>query len=169
MLPLFPLLNYFLLHLWKIHWLPSPFLILLSCDMETNPGFRHNSGESFSICHRNLNVVSVYKYTKFFFQLQLLVTLTQNKKSWHFNDSTTSQGNILKNITSKFRLQQIIHEPSYILDHFSSCIDLIFTSQSNLITELGVPPSLYPNCHHQVVYAKFNQQIYYPPQYYQDV
>ena len=26
--------------------------------------------------------------------------------------------------------------------------------------------SLHPNCQHQVIYAKFNLQIYYPSQYY---
>ena len=34
---------------------------------------------------------------------------------------------------------------------------------------ITVYPSLHPNCHHQLVYAKFNLQIYYPPQYYREV
>ena len=51
----------------------------------------------------------------------------------------------------------------------SLCIDLTFASQPNLITESGVHPSLRPNCHHQLIYAKFNLQIYYPPQYYREV
>ena len=88
---------------------------------------------------------------------------------WYISDSTTSQGNVLQNITSQFGPQQIIKEPTHILDNSSSCIDLIFTSQPNLITESSVYPSLYPNCHHQLVYAKFNLQIYYPPQYYREV
>ena len=33
------------------------------------------------------------------------------------------------------------------------------------MVETGVHPSLYPNCHHQIVFAKFNLQIYYPPSY----
>ena len=39
----------------------------------------------------------------------------------------------------------------------------------NLIIESGVHPSLHPNCHHQLIYPKFNLQIYYPPQYYREV
>ena len=31
----------------------------------------------------------------------------------------------------------------------SSCIDLIFTSQPNLVMKSGVHSSLHPNCHHQ--------------------
>ena len=48
-------------------------------------------------------------------------------KSWYINDSTTSQGNVFENITSQFALQQIIKEPTHILDNSSSCIDLITT------------------------------------------
>ena len=96
------------------------------------------------------------KLEKFSDNLQLnLSTLSHNAKSkrWYINDSTTSQGNVLENITSQFGLQQIIKEPTHILDNSSSCIDLIFTSLPNLIIELGVYPSLHPNCHHQLVYA----------------
>ena len=76
---------------------------------------------------------------------------------------------VIENITSQFGLQDIIKDPTHILDKVSSCIDLIFTSQPNLIIESGVHPALYPNCHHQVVYEKFNLQIYHPPQYYREV
>ena len=66
MLQLFPLLHYFLLHVFTYGQsiVYSPFLILLSADVEINPGPRHNSGEFFSICHWNLNSVSDYNYTK---------------------------------------------------------------------------------------------------------
>ena len=57
----------------------------------------------------------------------------------------------------------------HILHNSSLCIDLIFASQPNLIIESGVHPSLHPNYHHQTIYAKFNIQIYYPPQYYREV
>ena len=52
------------IHLWTVNWLYSPFLILLSGNVEINPGPRHNSGEFFSIFHWNLNSVSAYNYTK---------------------------------------------------------------------------------------------------------
>ena len=82
------------------------------------------------------------------------------------NNSTIPKDNILENITSQFGLQQIINEPTHILGNSSLCIDLIFTSQPNLVVPSSVHPSLHTNCHHQVVYAKFNLQIYDPPQYY---
>ena len=56
-------------------------------------------------------------------------------------------------------------ETTHLLDSPSSCIDLIFTSQPNLVMEYGVQPSLDPNCHHQLIFAKFDLFIYYPLPY----
>ena len=63
----------------------------------------------------------------------------------------------------------MIKEPIHILDPSSICIDLIFTSHPNFIVESGVHPSLYPNCHDQIVYAKFNLETVYSPPYIQKV
>ena len=66
-------------------------------------------------------------------------------------------------MTSQFGLSQIITEATHILESSFSCIDLIFTTQPNLVVESGVHPSLLPNCHYKIVFAKFDLQIYYPP------
>ena len=80
-------------------------------------------------------------------------------KCWYFSNSATSQVHVLEIITWQFGLERIIQAPTHILDNSSACIDLISTLQPNLVTESGVRPSLDPNCHHQVVYGKFNLQI----------
>ena len=59
----------------------------------------------------------------------------------------------------QFGLQQIINETTYLTSNSSLCIDLIFTSQPNLLMESGVHSSLHPNCHHQIVFAKINLKI----------
>ena len=84
---------------------------------------------------------------------------------WHDKDSSTSEGILIENITSQFGLHQIINEPTHMLENSPSCIDLIFTSQSNLSVESGSQPSLHPNYHHQIIYAKFNLEVFYPPPY----
>ena len=56
-----------------------------------------------------------------------------------------------------------------MLENSSSCIDLILTSQPNLVVESGVHPSLHPNCIHQIVFAKFNLNISYLPPYSREV
>ena len=70
-------------------------------------------------------------------------------------------------ITSQFGLQQIINELTYLTSNSSSYIDLIFTSQPNLV--MGSHSSLHPNCHHQIVFAKINLKIYYPPPYEREI
>ena len=84
-------------------------------------------------------------------------------KSWCSQDSANFEGIIIDNLTSQFGLSQMIKEATHILEFSSSCIDLIFTTQPNLVVEFGIHPSLYPNCHYQIVFAKFILQIYYPP------
>ena len=86
--------------------------------------------------------------------------LTQNQKNWYSQDNPNFPGITIEYVTSQFGLSQIIKETTHILGSSSSCIDLIFTTQPNLVVELGVHPSLHPNCHHQIVLAKFKLQIY---------
>ena len=74
-----------------------------------------------------------------------------------------------KSITSQFELHQLIKEPTHLLESYSSCIDLIFTSHPNTVAQSGIHPSLYPNCHHQIIFAKFNLKIYYTPPYLTEV
>ena len=68
-------------------------------------------------------------------------------------------------MTSQCGFKQVISDPTHILESSSSCIDLIFTSQPNLVMNSGVHSSLHPNCHHQIIHAKFNLKIFYPPPY----
>ena len=59
----------------------------------------------------------------------------------------------------------MINEPTHLWQNYSSCIDLIFTSQPNIIVE----PFLYLNCHHQNIFAKFDLKIFYPTPYLRDI
>ena len=89
--------------------------------------------------------------------------------NWYSRDKSSLEDDTVDNKTKQYGLYQVIRETTHILDNTSSCIDLIFTYQPNLITESGVHPSLHPNCHHQIIYAKFNLQIYFPPPYLREV
>ena len=62
-------------------------------------------------------------------------------------------------------MKQVITEPTHILENSSSCADLIFSNQPNLITDSGVHPTLHSKCHHQIIYAKLDLKIEYPPPY----
>ena len=79
-----------------------------------------------------------------------------------FHKLIGNTGNQIENVTAQFDLQQIIKEPTHISNTSSFCVDLIFTSQPNLITDSGVHSLLHSNCHHQIVFGKFNLHIGYP-------
>ena len=89
--------------------------------------------------------------------------------NWYSHDKTNFEGSTIESITSQFGLHQLINEPTHLLQNSSSCIYLIFTFQPNIVVESGVDPSLHPNCHHQIMFAKFNLKIYYPPPYLREV
>ena len=81
----------------------------------------------------------------------------------YLKDSSRNEGSKLRLLTFQFGLNQIINEPTHITKNSSTCIDLLFTLRTNLLTEFGVhSSSLYPNCHHQVIFAKFDLRIFYP-------
>ena len=97
------------------------------------------------------------------FLVVLLGDFNAKSSNWCKNDITTTEGKAIENISSQFGLHQMINEPTHILESSSLCNDLTLTSQPNLITESGVHPSLHPNSHHQIIFAKFNLEIHYPP------
>ena len=76
---------------------------------------------------------------------------------------TSLEGSMIDTVTTSYGLSQLNQEQTHILNSQPSCTDLIFTSQPNF--ESGIHSSLYSNCHHQIVFAKFNLSIFYPPPY----
>ena len=81
-------------------------------------------------------------------------------KHWCSQCSTNFEGITIENVTSQSGLSQITKEGTHIIETSSPCIDLIFTTQPNLVVESGVHSSLHPNCHHQIAFAKFNIKIF---------
>ena len=72
-------------------------------------------------------------------------------------------------LTATYRLQQLISDCTHIFPNSSTCIDLIFTDQPNLVVDNDGHPSLHTNCHHQITYCKFNLIIESPPPYQRSV
>ena len=77
----------------------------------------------------------------------------------------TTEGIQLETTTTIYRLQQLIDEPTHICKNSSSCIDLIFINQPNLIVNRGTHPTLHENCQHQFTFAKARLRVEYPPPY----
>ena len=64
---------------------------------------------------------------------------------WWTEDKATMHG-----------FHQLTSQPTHLLPQPSSCIDLIFTDQLNLIVGSGVHPSLHSNCNHQITHCKLH-------------
>ena len=88
-----------------------------------------------------------------------------NQANWYNHDKSSSEGNRVDTITKQYGQHQVIKKSTHILDNSYICVDLIFTSQPNLIMDSGVHPSLHTDCHHQIAYAKSILQIHFPPPY----
>ena len=80
----------------------------------------------------------------------------------YLNHVTSFESSQIEFLASQFAVSQVISEPTHILDNSKSCMDLIFTSQPNMIMNSGVHPSLHSSCHHQIIYAKFDLKFFLP-------
>ena len=71
----------------------------------------------------------------------------------------------LNKLSSHYNLHQLINTPTHILRDSESCIDLLLTFQPNFLSETGVHASIFPKCHHQIIFAKVSLKVFYPPPY----
>ena len=140
------------------------------------------------ISNKLCNFISLYRspsqssdeFQNFIYNLDLtLETLTQKNpflivnirdfnakfNKWCSTDKAKHDGAKLDNLTSQYGLIQLLKEPTHISDNYRSCIDLILTSQPDLVVDFGMHPSLHENCHHQIIYSKMDLKIFYPLPY----
>ena len=69
------------------------------------------------------------------------------------NESKAYDGTKIDSVTSQFRMEMLTNEPNHKLPAASSCIDLVFVSQPNLVMELGFHFFFNQRCCHQIIYA----------------
>ena len=63
----------------------------------------------------------------------------------------------------------MLGQPTHIMNDKSSCIDLLFTTNSKLLYDVGVEQTIYNKCHHNIIYVSLNLNIPLPPPYYREV
>ena len=81
---------------------------------------------------------------------------------WWPKDINTTERSKLFSLTTPNGFPQLIKKPTDVKTSSSSCTDLIFTYQPNLLVNSGVQASLHPNCRHQVSHSSFNFNISFP-------
>ena len=67
----------------------------------------------------------------------VLVHFYTISKNWYGYAKTNFKGNVLETLFSQFGLHQMIDNENHISDTYFSCIDLLFTSQPNLVVEVA--------------------------------
>ena len=98
-----------------------------------------------------------------FSNFDVLIKKTCRSCNWCSHDKTSFEDSYQPMYNFPIWITSVVNEPTYLLQNCSSRIDLILTSHRNIVVESGVHPSLHPHCHHQIIFAKFNLKIYYPP------
>ena len=93
----------------------------------------------------------------------ILGNFNARSNSWWIGDIEASEGSRINALTTSYGFQQLISEPTHILNNSSSCIDLIFTDEPNLVINSGTHLSLHLNCHHKITHFKIYLKITYPP------
>ena len=88
---------------------------------------------------------------------------------WYPLDKHNAAGETLQTYATTARYSQLINKPTHCVNGSSSCINLIFTSYTNLVTDFGVDPTLYKTYHHNLIFEKINFNIPLPPPFYRDI
>ena len=90
-----------------------------------SPSQRQDSFETFT---ENLELNLENFVQRNLFLVVAIGDFNAKSSNWFCRDKTSFEGDALENLTSQFRLHQVIKKPTHILDTSSSCTDLIFTS-----------------------------------------
>ena len=138
-------------------------LVILQCNITLVYCSLRQSSEEFDTFLSNFELLLDYIANRNLFVSIIIGDFNVRLNNWCSGDKTTYEGKKIESLTSQCGFKQVISNPTHILESTSSCIDLIFMSQPNLVMNSGVHSSLHPNCHHQIVHAKFNLKIFYPP------
>ena len=107
--------------------------------------------------------------SKKLFFLIILGDLNARSKCWWSLDKQSKEGDSLFLISSTSSYTQLLNTATHITGNSSSCIDLIFTQQPNLVTSSGVHASLHNNCQYQITFENINLLTEYPPPYHRAI
>ena len=97
------------------------------------------------------------------------VNANGKRPKWYPLDKNNAAGEALQTYTATAVSSQLINKSTHYVTDSSSCIDLIFTSNMNLVTDFGVDPTLYKSCRHHLIFGKINFSIPLSSPFYRDI
>ena len=92
----------------------------------------------------------------------LINNFNARSSKWWPLDKDFPEGHEIESLTSTAGYSQLIDQPEQITNTSSSCIDLIFTTNSCFVKDSGVELSLFDKCHHNIIFGKVNLKIPLP-------
>ena len=84
---------------------------------------------------------------------------------WWKSDITNSTGQEIGSLTSSTGYKQIIDKPTHLINNTMSCIDLIFCTNQNVISNYCVDVSMFKKCHHHIIPGRIDIRVPLPPIY----
>ena len=82
---------------------------------------------------------------------------------WRSSDKETFEGCAIHSLTTSVGYTQFIDQPNHTINNSSSCIDLVFISNPNIICNLGVKLFLFNKCHYNSIFGELNLMVHLPP------
>ena len=100
-----------------------------------SPNQSHDIFETF-FDNFELNVDTIANKNPYL--IVILGDFNAKSSNWYKHDKTIYECSKTEAITSQFGLKQLIQEPTHVFSNSCSCLDLVFTSQPNLVMESRV-------------------------------
>ena len=85
----------------------------------------------------NLELNLEFIFNKIPYLIVVIRDFNAKSHNWYKDDKTTASGSELEIMISYYELTPIINEPTHMLEDSSSCIDLVFMSQPNMVLDSG--------------------------------
>ena len=92
----------------------------------------------------------------------------QKCSKWCTTEKNNAAGLEIDSITTASGYSQMINKPTHFINESSSCIDLIFSSNTSFVKNCGSELPIYEKCHHNIIYETLNFNVPLPPPYYRD-
>ena len=84
---------------------------------------------------------------------------------WRSSDKETFEGRAIHSLTTSAGYIQLTDQHTHVINNSSSCIDLAFASNLNVIYNSGFELSLFDKCHHNLIFGELNFMVPLPPTY----
>ena len=84
---------------------------------------------------------------------------------WWQNAITNSTGQEIDSLTLSAGYKQMIDKTTHVMNNSMLCIDLLFCTNQNTISNYRVDVSIFDKCHHNIIFGKINIRVPLPPAY----